>query len=74
MGQRSVRVGWILELRQICKVLGLSLVDFVRKFEKSLKIDSRSGTNIGRAYGHQLGVPLPPSCREHGAVSLPAAR
>jgi transcriptional regulator with XRE-family HTH domain len=27
----------LLELRQICKILGLSLLDFVRKFEKLLQ-------------------------------------
>jgi transcriptional regulator with XRE-family HTH domain len=27
----------LLELRQICKILGVSLLDFVRKFEKLLQ-------------------------------------
>jgi hypothetical protein len=27
----------LLELRQVCKVLGVSLPDFVRKFEKLLQ-------------------------------------
>jgi transcriptional regulator with XRE-family HTH domain len=27
----------LLELRQICKILGMSLIDFVRKFEKLLQ-------------------------------------
>jgi transcriptional regulator with XRE-family HTH domain len=27
----------LLELRRICSVLGISMIDFVRKFEKSLR-------------------------------------